>query len=187
MQIVRLHDPGRKPADWTGLVQPGQFPVFAKIGASGVPCDTEGRPFANPAAATCAIADSIAEARAFCDAAVQRHPGVQFDVFDSEGRTHSPILTVVHPSRAAALETSPREMRKRRVIAWTLVAAGVLLMVFAYVEVRERDIILPAFLGINMVIIGGRLLWMNFALRETERARERRLESMSPDKQGDAR
>jgi hypothetical protein len=183
MQIVRLHDPGRRPADWLELVRPGQFAVFAKNAATGVPCDPEGRPFAPPSAAACVLADSIAEARAFCETAVQRCPAVQFDVFDSDGRTHPPLLTVVHPSRAAALETSPREMRKRQAIAWTLIAGGIPSMVFAYVEFRERDIILPAFLGINMVIIGGRLLWMNFALRETERARERRLESASASEQ----
>jgi hypothetical protein len=47
--------------------------------------------------------------------------------------------------------------------------------------------ILPAFLGINMVIIGGRLLWLNLALRETERARERRLASASADRRDDGR
>jgi hypothetical protein len=78
-------------------------------------------------------------------------------------------------------------MRKRQVIAWTLIACGIPLMVFAYVEFRERDMILPAFLGINMVIIGGRLLWLNLALRETERARERRLASASADRRDDGR
>jgi hypothetical protein len=38
-----------------------------------------------------------------------------------------------------------------------------------------------------MVIIGGRLLWMNLALRETERARERRLESAAADRRDRSR
>lgn len=96
-------------------------------------------------------------------------------------RARPPILSVLHPDRAAALETSPREMRKRQVIAWTLVAAGIALVVYAYLEFGERDIILPAFLGINMIIIAGRLLWMNLTLRETERERERRLTAASKD------
>lgn len=177
MEKVRLHDPARRPADWTEIIQPGQFAVFAKDDATGVPCDADGAPFPALSLATCAIADSIEEAQAFCDAAVARHPAVRFDVFDSGGRVRPPILTIVHASRAAALDTSPRQMRKRRAIAWLLIVSGVPLMVFAYLEYRERDIILPAFLGINMVLIGLRLLWMNLAIRETERARERRLES----------
>ena len=187
MRIVRLHDPGRQPADWTEIIQPGQFAAFAKDEATGVPCSEDGAPFAPASAGTCTIFDSLQEARAFCEAAVGRHPAIRFDIFDADGRTRPPILTLVHPSRAAALETSPREMRKRRAIGWGLIAAGVPLMVFAYVEFRERDIILPAFLGINMVIIGGRLLWMNLALRETERARERRLESASTDRRRETR
>jgi hypothetical protein len=178
VRVVRLHDPGRRPADWTEIIQPGQFAIFAKAGSTGVPCDLEGRPFPNQAETSCAIAESIADARTFCEAAVHRHPTVQFDVFDSDGRTHPPVITVVHPDAAGALETSPRAMRIRQVMAWGLIAAGIPLIVFAYVEYRERDIILPAFLGINMVIIGGRLLWMNLALRETERTREERLRKL---------
>jgi hypothetical protein len=173
--MVRLHDSGRRPASWTEIIREGQFAVFAKDGASDVPCDLDGVRFADPAAAACAIFESVAEARAFCEAAVLRRPSVQFDIFDAEGRTRSPLLTVVHPERAAHLETSPWQARRRQAIAWGLIVLGVPLMVFAYVEAGERDIFLIAFLGLNMVIIGGRLLWMNLALRETERVREERL------------
>src|SRR5213075_545341 len=98
MHIVRLHDPGRRPADWLARVRAGQFAVFAKDAASGVPCDPEGRRFAHPSAATCVLVDSIDEARAFCDSHVERWPSVHYEVFDSEGRTHPPILVVVHAS-----------------------------------------------------------------------------------------
>ena len=187
MRTVRLHDPGRRPADWTEIIQPGQFAVFAKHEATGVPCSEAGTPFSDPATATCVLFDSFAEARAFCERASERNPAVRFDVFDADGRIHPPLLTIVHPSRAAALETSPRQMRTRQAIAWGLIAAGVPLMAFAFFQSRERDIILPAFLGINFVLIAGRLLWINLAMRETERARERRLESASAERRGDAR
>jgi hypothetical protein len=179
VQIVRLHVPGRRPASWTEIIQRGQFAVFAKDAATGVPCDHEGARFADPAAGTCAIFDSVAEARTFCEAAVHRHPDLQFDIFDSGGRTQPPVLTVTHPERAGALETSPRQMRRRRVLGWTLVVAGVPLLLFAYAEDRQRDTILAAFMGINAIIVGARLLWMNVALRETERAREERLAQAS--------
>jgi len=186
VENVRLYDPARRPADWTGLIRAGQYAVFATDAGTGAPCDLDGvRP--PRGAETCVIVDSIADARAIADAAVARHPSLRLDVFESDGRTRPPLLTVMHPSRAAALETSPAQMRRRQVIAWLLIVAGIPLMVFAYLEHRERDIILPAFLGINMVIIGGRLLWMNLALRETERTRERRLDSASSERQGGAR
>jgi hypothetical protein len=172
---VRLYDPARRPADWTGVIRPGQFAVFAKIDTTGVPCDEEGSAFATAAAASCAIFDAIDEARAFCEAAVERHPRVRFDIFDGEGRTRPPLLTVVHPSRASALDTAPREMRRRGALAWALIGVGAPLIVYAYVEAGEHDIILPAVFGVYMILFGARLLWMNLALRETEREREARL------------
>jgi hypothetical protein len=175
VRIVRLHDPGRRPVSWTDIIEAGEFAAFAKIEASGVPCDVEGVRFADTAHATCALFASLAEARDYCEAAVARHPEIRFDIFDAAGRTRPPLLVVLDPSRAAALETSPRQMRRRRAIAWLLIAAAVPLLLYAWLAPPERDILLPIFFGINAILVGGRLLWMNLALRETERARMDRL------------
>jgi hypothetical protein len=166
VQIVRLHDPLRR-----------QFAIFASDADGGGPRDLEGAGLATADAAVCAIVDTLDEARAVCDAAVTQHPTLRLDVFDAEGRARSPLLTVAHPQRAATLEHAPRQMRTRQIIAWILIALGVPQVVYAYRESanRERDIILPAFIGINMILFGGRLLWLNLALRETERAREARI------------
>ncbi|HYT73489.1 MAG TPA: hypothetical protein VEL79_01965 [Vicinamibacterales bacterium] len=37
------------------------------------------------------------------------------------------------------------------------------------------EIVPPAFIGINMILVGARLFWMNVAVRGTERAREDRV------------
>jgi hypothetical protein len=81
----------------------------------------------------------------------------------------------VHPSRAPGLDTHPRALHQRRVIAWALIAGGIPLIIYAYWAHTRREIILPAFIGINMVIAGAWLLWFNLGIRETERAREARL------------
>jgi hypothetical protein len=175
VQVVRIHDPARRPVGWMDIVRPGQFVLFAKDLDSGAPCDADGRPFADPAAATCVLCDSLAEARGFAEAALARAPAVRFDIFDAEGRAHPPLLTLLHPSRAREAETHPRTLRRRRVIAWALIAAGLPLILYAYAEHTRREIILPAFIGINMLIAAGRLLWFNLGVRETERVREQRL------------
>jgi hypothetical protein len=180
VQIVRLHDPSRRPAGWMDIIRPGQFAVFASDADSGGPRDLEGARLAT-ADAVCAIVDTLEEARAVCDAAVALHPALRLDVFDAEGRARPPLLTVAHPQRAAALEHAPRQMRTRRIIGWSLIAFGVPQVVYAYLESanRDRDIVLPAFIGINMILFGGRLLWLNLALRETERAREARIAAVT--------
>ena len=157
------------------IVRPGQFVLFAKDLDSGAPCDAEGLPFADPSQTTCVISDTLAEARALAETAVAKRPSMRVDVFDHEGRAHPALLTVLHPSRAQAADTHPSVLRKRRVIAWGLIAVGIPLIVFAIVERNDRDIILPAFLGINMLIAAGRLLWFNLGVRETERVRQDRL------------
>lgn len=175
VQVVRIHDPQRRPASWTDIITPGQFVAFAKDVGSGASCDEEGQLFPDPARATCLIFDSLPEASAFCESAVTRSPALQFDVFDAAGRVHPPLLTCIHPARAESQESHPRALGRRRLIAWTLIAIGIPLLVYAYVNHTERDIILAAFLGINMVIVAGRLLWFNLAIRETERERLARL------------
>jgi len=157
------------------IVAPGQFALFAKDLDSGLPCDTDGRPFIDPAAATCGICDSLVEARTVAERAVAAVASLRVDVFDAAGRANPPLLTVLHPSRAHDVETHPRVLRKRQRIAWALIAVGIPLIVFAIVERKHRDIILPAFLGLNMLIAAGRLLWFNLGVRETERIRHERL------------
>jgi hypothetical protein len=162
------------------IVRPGQFALFAKDLDSGAACDLDGRRFDDPEAGTCALCDSLAEARIAADAAVARTPPLRIDVFDAEGRAQPPLLTVLHPSRAQTVETHPRVLRTRRTIAWTLIALGIPLIAYACLGYRDHDIILPAFIGINMLIAAGRLLWFNLGVRETERTREDRLRRHEP-------
>ena len=176
MQELHVHDPDRRPANWTELIGPRQFVAFAKDVETGAPCDANGRPFADPSQTTCILFDSLDEARAFCEGAVLLAPRVRFDVFDAEGRANSPLFTVVHPSHARRLDTDARGLHKRRVIAWALIAAGVPTIIYAWLWRAEIEVIFPGFIGINLIVAGGRLLWLNLGIRETERARQERLE-----------
>src|SRR3954447_8065061 len=49
VHTLRLHDPTRRPASWTEIIRAGQFAVFARHEASGVPCDVDGARFTDPA------------------------------------------------------------------------------------------------------------------------------------------
>lgn len=174
MQTLRLYDPTRRSATWTDSLHPGQLVAFAKRIDSGVPCSPDGEPV-DADSATCAVFDALDEARDWCDASVQRVPSVRFDIFDHEGRAHSPLLTIVHPSHRESLEGSATDLRRRTRIAVALIAGGVPLMAFAYWTSGYRDPILPGFVGLNMVLIALRLFWMNQASREIDHTRRERL------------
>jgi hypothetical protein len=177
MQELRIDDPARKPRGYMEILRPGQFVVFAKDGVSGRPTDAHGTPM-TAEAAVCYVSDSLAEARETCEAAVQRSPSTQFDVFDAEGRVHPPLLTIVHPSSVTALESDPRTMKRRRAIAWCLIVAGVPFVAFAAWRYTDLEAIVPAIVGFNLMFGGGRLLWVNMGIRETERARRERLDRL---------
>jgi hypothetical protein len=85
------------------------------------------------------------------------------------------LLTIVHPSSAAALESHPQAMEKRRMIAWGLIVAGVPFVAYAAWRYTDLESILPAIVGFNLLFGGGRLLWVNMGIRETERVRRERL------------
>jgi hypothetical protein len=155
---LRIHDPARRPPSWTGIIRPGQFVAFA-----------------TPSDGTCVIVDSLAEARAYCEAAVQTAPATRFEVFDAQGRAEPALLTVVHPSRARALDSHPRAMQRRRVIGWSLIIGGAVLLIWTYWKSPDVEAIFPGVIGINLVLAGGRFLWFNLGIRETERARRERL------------
>jgi hypothetical protein len=175
MQTLRLYDPARRGAPWTDSLRPGQVVAFAKRIDSDVPCTPDGEPFATAESATCVVFDSLEEARDACEAGVQRTPMVRFDIFDHEGRTQPPLLTIVHSAYRESLDGSATAMRRRTRLAMALIVCGVPLMVFAYWISADRDPILPGFIGLNMVLIALRLFWMNLASREVERTRRERL------------
>lgn len=179
MQIIRVYDPGRRPANWSEIIQPGQFVAFPSDNASGVPCDCAGHRASDPLAGVCVLFDTLEDAEEWCRDTVAATPSIRLDIFDAEGRVNPALLTIVHPSFEASLDAHPASLRRRRATGWALIGLGVSLSAFAYAErhgagTLDIDIIFPAIIGINLVLFGARLLWMNLIVRETEREREAR-------------
>jgi hypothetical protein len=167
VQLVRIHDPRRRPASWAAIIRPGQFVAFG-----------------TPSEGTCVLFDSLSEARAWCEAAVTAAPDTRFDVFDAEGRAQPPLLTIVHPAKAERLDGSARAQHTRRVIGWLLIAAGIAAIGYACAIPADIAVIFPGVLGINLLIAGGRFLWLNLGVRETERERERRIAEVDSRREG---
>jgi hypothetical protein len=181
VQSLRLYDPTRRPPNWTDVIRANQFAAFAKQLGTGIACDLEGRVFDDTGHAACAVFDSFGEARRECEAAVARTPDVQIDIFDAQGRANPPLLTVVHPDRAMTQDAGPQAARRRSLMAWGLVVASAPLIVVAFALEDTLMGILPGFIAANMLLYGGRLLWFNLGMRETERLREERVARVSMD------
>jgi undecaprenyl pyrophosphate phosphatase UppP len=73
------------------------------------------------------------------------------------------------------VEADPAVLRRRRVIAWSLIAAAIPTLVVGYYLRDGGHQIFAGFVGLNMLVAAGRLLWFNMAVRETEELRRRRL------------
>lgn len=173
--MLRLHDPGRRPASWTEIIQPWQFAAFAKNLDTGAPSDADGRPFPAPSQIACYVFDSLEEARAFGEASASRAPAVRFEIFDASGRAKPPLVTVVHSSRAGSAEADPAALRRRRLIAWGLIIVAMPTLVLAYVLHDGGHQIFAGFVGLNMLLAAGRLLWFNLAVHEIEDVRQQRV------------
>jgi hypothetical protein len=175
MKTVRLFDPAREPQGWLQIIRPTQFAAFATLADSGVTCDAHGSP-ASADDATCVIFESLPEAEAFCRERVARTPNVRFDIRDSAGLLRPPLLTIVHPSRADALDESPARYRRNRRWAIVLLVIGPPLVWFDW-TFYDGVMVVPTIVGINAVLIAVRLLVMNRALVVHERARIGRVAS----------
>lgn len=179
MRVVRLYDPAREPQSWMQIIRPTEFAAFATRVDSGVACDAAGAA-TSADDATCMIFETLPAAEAFCRAQVDRHPNVRFEILDSAGRRRLPILTVVHTSHGETLDGTPKKMRWNRNMAAAMLVAGPTLIWFDW-HFYDGLIILPTVVGINLVLIGARLLIMNRGHVAAERARQARVEQALQD------
>ncbi|MEO7271415.1 MAG: hypothetical protein ABIX28_01710 [Vicinamibacterales bacterium] len=174
MTALRLYDPDRRPPNYTDLIQPHQFVVFASEAETGSPVEADGRPFPSAEETTCLVFEALAEARSFCTDRVAEHESVRFEVFDGRGRIDEPLLLIVSPARASRLEGSRQMIRLRTRIAILLFVAGPPLIYYDY-RVSGGSLVLPTFLGISMILAALRLLFMNRGVRDAEHRRQERL------------
>jgi len=172
VQVIRVYDASRQPRDWMDIIRPGQFVVFASLLDGDTPCSLDGVPTGNDAA-TCVIVDSLDEAEALSRERAERHPAVRCDIFDDRGRSQSPLLTVVHPSRRSSLEGDATARRRVGVIAILLILAALGLF---WADWRSGGVmILPTLFAFNLLLLAGRLLQLNAGYAAAERRRLARL------------
>lgn len=174
MIVLRLYDPARTPASWTEIIRGGQFVAFAKRVATGAPCDEQGQPFRTVEDTTCLLFNGLAQAKAYCEAQVNRVPIVRFEIFDSAGRVNAPLYVIVHPTKIGQLEGNRRGVRLRTGAAILFLLIAALSFWYNFHAGRGAQIF-PTILGINLVVVAARLLQLNRSFAHAERVRKERV------------
>ena len=166
MRRIAIYDPDRVPRHWPELLGPGQFAVFlfdmysnplhddfALESECSVPC--------------CYIFDRLQEAKEYCEALVERREDVRCQVYDRRGKAAPPLYTIVnkrHEHRVGSKRTA------RYLMLGGVVSVVVTPPLFWYDSTTGWAAIWPTVLGINVVLMGARLLhWGYCSLEELRR------------------
>lgn len=169
---IKVYDKRRKPRNWNELLSESQCAVFFRRVDSEIPTTSEGLPVAKFRDCSFFLFDRLNEAREFCETKVREHPELCGEIYDSTGKARSPLFTIVHPNARAKDELSPSSLRKRRILAVALFLGAIPMIWWDW---RAGGIlILPTFLGINMLFVGLRLFqwhWFGQERLKEEQAR----------------
>ena len=178
---IRLFDRRRNPQDWTDVLRPTECAVFLKDRTTSDPVTPGGRPYPDPADATCIVFECLDAAQRYGEAKVQSLPRLRCEIYDAEGLAHPPLLVIVHPGQREQESGTPW-LRRRRLIAGALLLASVLLF---WVGSRKAGD-LAIFLAINCIFLALRFLHWDFGVKHREKETRRRLEEHRKMERGDA-
>lgn len=165
MQELKLYAPSRKPAEWTGLIHPGQYAVFHSDVSTDVEKTPDGRYLQPDEDSTCLVFDSLAEAESYCESKVEAISNLRCDIYDHTGKSRPPMLTYVNEAHAKAPAS-------RVYWGWALVAASVPLF---WIEWHwNGTLVVPLVVGINLVFAGLRLVyWGTGGIERRQAARDK--------------
>ena len=158
---LKLYDPARKPADWTGVLHAGQFAVFHSDVATDIERSADGHYLQPGEDSTCLVFDSLAEAETYCETKVEEIPNLRCDIYDHTGKSKPPLLTYVNKIHLKAGST-------RAKWGWALVAAS--LPFFWIAHHWGNTLVKPMVIGVNLVLAGLRLVYWGKGCIEKRRA-----------------
>lgn len=163
MQTLKLYDPARKPAEWTGLVHPGQFAVFHSDIGTDMEKTPAGYYLRSGDDSICLVFDSLVEAESYCQGKVDQIPNLRCDIYDHTGKSKPPLLTYVNQ---AHLRTPAR----RVYWGWALIVASA---PFFWIEWHwHGTLVVPMVVGFNLIFAGLRLVYWGKGGTEKRKAQQ---------------
>jgi hypothetical protein len=169
VQEIALYDPNRKPASWMEVIQPTQYAVFVCDVETGVELTSDGDYLDPGMTRSCQIFDSLEEAEQYCRRKIADIPKLRCEVFDSHGRANPPVATFVNARYEDRLESETKAGRMMRG-AFLLMAAA--LPLFWYTWKTRGEGWLAIFFGIQLILVGLRLLHWGYSMKEELRYRK---------------
>ena len=169
MQEVTLYDRSRKPSSWMEIIRPGQYAAFFSDVETGTEMSPAGVYLAPGMTHSCLIFDSLTEAANYCRQRVEEVNGLQCDVFDSQGRANPPVAVFVHKRYETKLDS---EAKANRMMWWSVVVIASSLPWFWFTWRSHGESWWLSFFGLQIVLIGMRLLHWGYSLLEEVRYRE---------------
>jgi hypothetical protein len=163
MPRVALYDRNRKPPSWMDLIRPGQYAAFFRDIDTGAEVTEAGVPLCSGESPSCVIFDSFPEASDYCQRKVSQVSALRCDVFDSQGRVNAPVASFVNRAHSHKLD-SPEKFRRMILIGFVPIAVS--LPLFWFTWSRGADTWLAAFFGVQLVLLGLRLLYWGYSMRE---------------------
>ena len=173
-QEFKVYDDTRRPPDWTSLVRPTQCAVFLKDVQTANPLAADGSEINHLRDCTFLRFDRLQDARAFCEAQVQRYPLMCCDIFDSDGKAKPPMLVIMHPDAARMDELSPVWVKRRKIAAIASLVAATALFIADWRS--EYELLWPSIVAVNLFLVGLRLLYWNTASAERRKRQAQRIE-----------
>lgn len=174
MKQMLLYDPNRRPPDWVNAMQRGEFAALLTDVRTGEDVDAQGRAPSKDTPRTCLVFDNFAEARAYCQERAAAVENLRCEIFDHRGRAGPAVLEIMNPKFANRLG-SRRVAGRKMMGAAALILSGVPLFFWDYYRGMS---FLPTIVGVNMILVGLRLLHWGYSDLELLRAREKRLEEV---------
>ena len=171
----KVYDKTRQGRDWTSLVGPTQCAVFFKDFQTATPLSRDGTKLNKMTDCTFLVFDRFEDARRFCESQVKQYTSMCCEVFDSDGKAKAPLLVVLNPSLAEKDELSASSVRRRTIIAIVSFVCAIPLFVWDWKT--GSYLILPTVVGINLIVLGLRLLYWNTARSDRMREQAHRLEN----------
>jgi hypothetical protein len=174
-QEFKVYDQTRQGRDWMSLVGPTQCTVFFKDFETAAPLTRDGVAFAKLTDCTFLLFDRLEDARRFCEQQVLQNPALCCEIFDCRGKVKAPMLVVINPDVAEKDELSESWVRRRKIVAIASFLCAIPLFVWDWQS--DGVLILPTVVGINLILLGARLLFWNSAGRKRIQEQARSLES----------